>query len=146
MIFSKSFGYSLRSVLYIASLEDPKTRIRLEVIADQLNIPRHFLGKVLKRLVKEGILHSQKGPTGGFTITDKTLQTPLYRFMKITGETEQFDFCVLRLQDCNSVDKCPLHDEAELIKKQWFKLLSCTTINDLLGKTGERFVKSIAST
>ena len=52
MIFSKTFGYALRSVLYLAMLHEDKDRIQLDEIAVQLSVPRHFLGNVMKKLVK----------------------------------------------------------------------------------------------
>ncbi len=88
MFFSKSFGYALRSVLYVASVGESNGKVPLEKIAEGLNVPRHFLGKVMKRLVKEGILSSQKGPNGGFFTNEKTLQTPLLQFIHLTGTAD----------------------------------------------------------
>ena len=77
MIFSKSFGYALRGVLYISMTGEDKTRVQLDEIASELAIPRHFLGKVMKKLVKEGVLSSLKGPYGGFSINGKNMETEL---------------------------------------------------------------------
>jgi DNA-binding IscR family transcriptional regulator len=53
MTFSKSFGYAVRGVLYIAIMQDEKRYVQVEEIAGQLAVPRHFMGKILKNLVKE---------------------------------------------------------------------------------------------
>jgi Rrf2 family transcriptional regulator, iron-sulfur cluster assembly transcription factor len=45
MIFSKSFGYALRSVLYVALVKDEKEKTQLDEIAGALNVPRYFLGE-----------------------------------------------------------------------------------------------------
>ncbi len=145
MIFSKSFGYSLRSVLYVAASGANNHRVPLSEVAEKLNIPRHFLGKVMKRLVKEGILSSQKGPSGGFRINERTLNTSLFTFVSITRETGQFDSCVLRLEKCNARQPCPLHRQAEWLKQQWRNLLSSTTVHDLLDKEHPDFIKTITS-
>ncbi len=146
MLFSKSFGYALRSVLYVAASESEKNRVSLNEIAERLNIPRHFLGKVMKRVVKEGVLSSQKGPTGGFSTNEKTLFTTLRVFVDITGEPIQADSCVLRLQKCNSRNPCPLHQQAQLLRDHWLNLLSSTTIRDLLKKDRPEFLSSITTT
>ncbi len=145
MLFSKSFGYALRSVLYVSSAGEEKVRISLNEIAERLNIPRHFLGKVMKKVVKEGVLSSQKGPTGGFSANESTLDTPLLSFVKITGEPIQFDSCVLRLQKCNNKNPCPLHQQAQILREQWLHLLSSTRIRDLLKKDQPDFISSITT-
>ena len=145
MIFSKSFGYALRGVLYVAIMTEEKHKIQLDEIAEKLTVPRYFLGKIMNKLVKEGILASEKGHKGGFSINDKTMQTSLLKLIKITGDNEMFDSCVLRLRKCNSKNPCPLHHEIETLRNQWHKLLAETTVNDLLKKDQPDFIKSIAT-
>jgi Rrf2 family iron-sulfur cluster assembly transcriptional regulator len=144
MLFSKSFGYALRSVLYVSAETEKRGKIPLEKIAEGLNVPRHFLGKVMKRLVKEGILSSQKGPNGGFFINDRTLATPLIQFIHLTGEDEYFKSCILRLRKCDATRPCPLHSRAEQLRDQWEQVFSTTTVDDLLRKDQPGFIDSIS--
>ena len=145
MIFSKSFGYALRGILYVAIMTDEKQKIQLDEIAEKLTVPRYFLGKIMNKLVKDGVLVSEKGHKGGFSINDKTLHTSLLKLVKITGDSEMFDSCVLRLRKCNAVNPCPLHHEIETLRNQWHQLLAQTTVNDLLKKDQPDFIKSIAT-
>ena len=144
MFFSKSFGYALRSVLYVASTAENQGKIPLEKIAEGLNVPRHFLGKVMKRLVKEGILSSQKGPNGGFFINDRTLQVPLIQFIHLTGEDDHFRSCVLRLRNCDASRPCPMHSRAEKLRDQWEEVFSNTHVGDLLNKDQPDYLESIS--
>jgi Rrf2 family protein len=144
MVFSKSFGYALRGVLYVAMVKEDKARVQLHEIAKQLAVPRHFLGKVMKNLVKEGVLSSMKGPYGGFYINDQTMQTTLFRLVDVTGEMEALSTCILRLRKCNAQHPCPMHLQVESLRKQWQGLLSSTTIDDLLKKEQPDFIRSIA--
>jgi Rrf2 family transcriptional regulator, iron-sulfur cluster assembly transcription factor len=73
MVFSKSFGYALRGVLYVTMAGEKKTMIQLEEVAHQLTVPKHFLAKVMKNLVKEGVLNSMKGPYGGRDIENNLI-------------------------------------------------------------------------
>lgn len=144
MVFSKSFGYALRGILYVAMIRENKGRVQLDEIAEELAVPRFFLGKVMKKLVKEGVLSSMKGPYGGFCINEKTMETPLFKLMEITGEVEEFDTCVLRLRKCNALNPCPMHKQIESLRSQWQILLVETSIGDLLRKGQPDFVRSIA--
>ena len=145
MVFSKSFGYALRGVLYVALTTDQKGKVQLDEIAEKLAVPRYFLGKIMNRLVNDGILASEKGHKGGFSINDQTLHINLMRLVKITGDSESFNSCALRLRKCNPANPCPLHFEVEKLRNQWYKLLTETTIDDLLKRDQPDFLKSIAT-
>lgn len=145
MVFSKSFGYALRGVLYVSLMSENRPKVQLNEIAEELSVPRHFLGKIMKKLVKEGVLGSQKGPHGGFYINEKSTETTLLRLMEITGETEEFTTCVLRLRKCNEENHCPMHRQIESLRRQWQYLLASTTIGDLLKKDQPDFIRSIAA-
>lgn len=145
MIFSKTLGYALRGVLYISMVSIEKPRVQLDEIAKELSIPRHFLGKVMIKIAKKGVLNSTKGPFGGFSVNDRTMKTSLYDLMEITGETQEFSSCVLRLRECNNKNPCPVHNQIDTMRKNWYQFLSSTTIYDLINKDQPDFIKSIAA-
>ncbi len=145
MVLSKSFGYALRGVLYVATMNDSKKKVRIHEMAERLSVPRHFLAKVMKRIVKEGILDAVRGSHGGFCINEKTLQTKLIKIAEISGDNEGYTSCVLRLRKCNAKAPCPMHNQVEQLRSQWLSLLTTTTLNDLLRKDQPDFIRSIAA-
>ncbi len=145
MVFSKSFGYALRGVLYVAVASQENRRVQVDEIAKQLAVPKPFLGKIMNRVVKEGMLNSVKGHKGGFFINDKTLKTPLTEIMDVTRENQQFGSCVLHLGKCNAHSPCPMHRQIESLRQQWQTVLMSTTIGDLLSKDQPDFIRSIAA-
>lgn len=145
MFFSKSFGYALRGILYIAMLQDEQRRIQTDEIAMRLSVPKHFLGKIMQELVKAGLLQSTKGPYGGFSLSETTLSTPLIRLVAITDGLDQFNICVLQLRTCNGVNPCPLHDEVDNIKNRLLQVFNQTTIGDLLNNDKKLFIRSLAT-
>ena len=136
MVFSKSFGYALRGILYVAAMSSQKPRVSLDEIAENLDVPRHFLGKVLKRLVKSGIISSTRGPSGGFSLNETTLGTPLSQIVEVSGDQKKLNACVLSLSTCSSGNPCSLHKQAEILKREWNTVLTDTTVADLLNKQG----------
>ncbi len=145
MGFSKSFGYALRGILYILLANDTRRNIQLEEIATKLSLPRYFMGKILRQLVQNGVLSSVKGPHGGFSANDKTMQTSLLRLIELTGETESMDACVLHMGKCDASHPCPLHFQAVLLKAQWHDLVYRTSVGDLINKGQEDFIKNISA-
>jgi len=145
MFLSKSFGYSLRGILYIALLQDEQRNIQIDEIAAKLSVPRHFLGKILQNLVKADLLKSTKGPNGGFTLNENTMSTPLIKLVEVMDGMEQFNVCVLQFRNCSQINPCPLHHEAEQVKSDFLKVLKQTTIADLLLDDKKNFIKSLSA-
>ena len=65
MLLTKKSEYALLSLVSIAKSKDPKN---VDVLANELNISKSFLAKILQNLAKNGILNSYKGINGGFTL------------------------------------------------------------------------------
>ena len=145
MTFSKSFGYAVRGVLYIAMMQNEKRFVQVEEMAAQLLVPRHFMGKILKRMVKEKIISSSKGPAGGFTVNEDTLDTSLLRLIDITDGPDVFRTCVLRLKECNSSNPCPLHNQMETLNARLKTILLTTTIRNLMVEDKNDFIRSLSA-
>jgi Rrf2 family transcriptional regulator, iron-sulfur cluster assembly transcription factor len=145
MFFSKSFGYAVRGILYIASVQEEKKYVHVEEIAQKLAVPRHFMGKILKILAKKNFIHSVKGPSGGFSINEKTMKVSLLELVDSIDGLETFRSCVLRLKECNSLNPCPLHVQMEGLKSKLRSVLAGTTINDMMDENKVEFLKSIST-
>jgi Rrf2 family iron-sulfur cluster assembly transcriptional regulator len=145
VFLSKSFGYALRGILYIAAVQNEKPKVQIREIAERLQVPRHFLGKIMQRIVRNGLLHSTKGPNGGLFLTKETLATPLMKLVEMTDGTEQFHVCVLQFRNCNTLNPCPLHHEMEQIRTAWRDLLNNTTIHELISGNKKAFLTSLAA-
>lgn len=145
MILSKSFGYALRGILYVAKLKDENRKIQIDEIAGNLSVPKHFLGKIMQQTVKSGLLKSTKGPYGGFSLATDTLNTPLIKLVEITDGMEQFKMCVLKLKYCDGTNPCPLHYEMDQIRGKFLTVFNETTIGDLVKDSKSDFIRSLAA-
>ena len=143
MILSKSFGYSLRSIIYMALMSNTKRNIQLQEISDEISVPRHFLGKVMKRLAKNGIVDSAKGRTGGFMLNEHTLSYSLKDLIILIEGDALFSACVIGFKKCNEKNPCPLHHQMVEIRKQILKTYSETKIGDLLIEDKTELLKSL---
>ena len=144
MFLSKSFGYALRGILYVAVMQDEKRKVQIDEIATKLSVPKHFLGKIMQQIVKAGLLKSTKGPYGGFSLAAETLNTPVIKLVEITDGMEQFSMCVLSFKYCNGLNPCPLHFEMENVKKNYLNVFSRNTFGDLLKDGKSDLLKSLA--
>ena len=145
MLFSKSFGYAIRSVLYIASVRHEKRYVQLEEITSTLHLPKQFTGRLLKILAKEGILTSFKGPTGGFSIREESLQTPLIKLAEII-DGNRLENCVVKKEKCNASNPCPFHDYFSKIREDLTAIMTTTTIAEFVKNNDPDFILSLSET
>lgn len=110
MIFSKSAGYALQTVIYLSkhSKNNPASQLDL---SKRLNIPFHYLGKILQPLTKNNIVKSRKGGNGGFYLTKPSEEIVLCDIIDIFGEEGCFEECILGFPGCSDESPCPLHND-----------------------------------
>jgi Rrf2 family protein len=67
MKLTHACGYAIHAVVYLAKQKDDHL-IASRQIAEAQGLPERFLVKVLKPLVSAQILHSLRGPNGGYRL------------------------------------------------------------------------------
>ena len=107
-LFSRQCEYALQAVIYLARKpEGEMTPIR--ELTERLEIPYHFLGKILQDLTRKRLLRSLKGPTGGFALAKPAGQITLLQIVEALDGTDFFNECVLGFPECGGENPCPVH-------------------------------------
>ena len=75
MLLTRASEYALLSLDKIRQSDKP---VGAEQLANELNIPKSFLAKILQGLAKQEILESKKGAHGGFVLAKKMGDITLY--------------------------------------------------------------------
>lgn len=132
MYFSKSFGYAVRSVLYLGLPENKGKYIQADEMAKKLDIPKYFMAKILKFLAKEKIIKSIKGPNGGFQLRPETFDLTLIDILKVTDPKDPLEKCMLQWGKCNSSQPCPVHYLISDSKNLLISNLTSTSLLDLV--------------
>ena len=130
MILSRSATYGLRAVLYLSLHTQDGVRFGVKNIAQELDLPESYLGKVLQNLVRKGIISSTKGPRGGFYIEGQCLKRPVIGIVEAIDGLDRFSACGLGLNECSDENPCSIHKEYGALRDGLFKLLSEKTISD----------------
>jgi Rrf2 family transcriptional regulator, iron-sulfur cluster assembly transcription factor len=130
-MFSKSCKYAIRAVLHLAAHGNEDHKLGVKEISEALQVPKHFLGKILQELSRQGLVSSSKGPTGGFYLSDQNLDTPLVRVIESIDGPEVFHSCILGLPVCSADNPCPLHYKAINFRNGLLSMVQDKTIADV---------------
>lgn len=108
-MLSKTAEYALRAVVWLA--RDPGRPESAEPLAEITKVPRRYLHKVLQDLVHAGIVRSQSGPGGGYSLDREPEKVTILDVVNAVDPLERIRSCPLGLTSHTSL--CPLHRELD---------------------------------
>jgi Rrf2 family iron-sulfur cluster assembly transcriptional regulator len=130
MIYSATTEYAIRALAHMATLE-PGERILARDLAAATDVPRQFLGKILHRLARQGMLDSAKGRGGGFRFSRPAEQITLADLVEVVEGKDIMRLCVLGLDDCNDSQPCPMHDQWKVFRERLKTRVHAATLAEL---------------
>ncbi len=130
-MLSNTSKYAIRAVIYLALFASPEKKAGIKEISEGLHIPTPFLGKILQVLAKQGVLHSTKGPNGGFHLRKPAMDISVIEIIEIIDGTDSFTNCVVRTSPCSDEFPCSLHDKIAPLREEMKGVFQTETIADL---------------
>ncbi|MBS1949645.1 MAG: hypothetical protein OJF59_002733 [Cytophagales bacterium] len=115
---------AIKAVIFLGSKQNSADKSSIKEIARYIDENEHTVAKLLQKLVKEKIINSTKGPTGGFYITKEQAQQRVIRVVETIDGEDVFKKCGLGLSKCNEAKPCPFHNDYKPIREH-FKVM-CT--------------------
>ncbi|MBR1907732.1 Rrf2 family transcriptional regulator [bacterium] len=123
---SEASAIALHSIIYINNKDETSS---LKEIAGEFNISANHLSKVLQRFVKEGVLISVKGPSGGFKINQKYKDMTFMEVYEIFEGKYRSHNCLFNNGHGNCT-KCIMSDLISGIEKEFTDYMTNTKISD----------------
>jgi Rrf2 family protein len=128
---------AIKAVIYLTSKFETGHKSGIKEIAEYIDASEHTVGKMLQALVKEKVICSAKGPTGGFYITAKQKKQPIIHTIEAVDGKEVFKQCGLGLSKCSATHPCPIHNDYKKVRDLFEKLCRdkrmidlCEPVND----------------
>jgi Rrf2 family protein len=110
--------------------------VGIKQIASDLGLPTPFMAKILQQLAKHKILHSTKGPNGGFSLQKNPEKITLLEIVKIIDGEDIFTNCIIHDETCAGVrhrnKPCPIHEDYSKIQADLISLFQNRTIAQLV--------------
>ena len=107
----KTAEYALRATVWLA--QSPEESVSAEDLAEVTKVPRRYLHKVVQDLVRGGLLHSQSGPGGGYSLARRPEKITILDVVNAVAPLERIKHCPLGLPSHTRL--CPLHRELDRV-------------------------------
>ena len=121
--------YAIRAMGFLAEQKEGLP-VLSSTIAEEMEIPKNFLSKILNRLVQAGIIRSIRGRRGGFVIALAPSEIRVRDVADLFMKLDDFKKCFLGLSRCNG--SCGIHIRWKIIIEQFEMLLDETTVDRVL--------------
>ena len=126
---SRTAGYALNAVLYIAAGDAP---IPTSAIARALDVPQDYLAKILGTLAQQGVLVSERGRKGGFSLARPPEAIPLLEVVRWFDEMGAERQCLLGRGTCTDAGGCPVHQAWRQASAPAFRFFEERSVADVL--------------
>ncbi len=131
-MISQTAEYALRAAVTLATAYPAPTTV--QIVSESVGVPVPYLAKVLSTLARAGVVTSQMGKRGGFTLMRPPDQTSVLDIVQAVDPIERVQGCPLGRPE-HHPELCPLHrrlDEAAARTEQAFR---STPLSELLTGT-----------
>jgi Rrf2 family protein len=103
---TKADDYAVRAMIHLACLPDGRMAMRSE-IAEAQGIPSSFMAKILRSLVRAGLLRSSRGVNGGFALARGAAEVNLLEIVEAIEGSLNVSACVPDPGCCPLSCECP---------------------------------------
>ena len=129
-LITKETDYAIRAVMRLAVTGSDYLSSR--DLADNEEIPLHFLRRILQTLIKAGLVESKEGVSGGVRLKASPERIHLSDVMRVFQGDIRLSECVFRKRICSNRDKCVIRRRIREVEDMVAEQFGSITIADLL--------------
>ena len=127
--FSRKVEYALIALFYV---ESQKGRaVSAGEIGKTFCLSTDLLGKVLQALKRAGILDSNRGVKGGYTLLKEFREIPVYDVVKAVDKPILLVDCADEAQGCAQAPHCNIRNPMMALHHKLVQFFSLLTLEDL---------------
>jgi len=142
MQISRKADYALRAAIYL-SLQPPEKACSAGEIAAQQRVPQKFLEKIIRDLIRGGLVKSKRGWNGGYTLALPPREISFRHVIEAVEGPIAVNICMESAHCCELLCHCTMVGVWNEVQSRVLDVFTRTTLADL--KTTTRQVAATSS-
>jgi Rrf2 family protein len=130
MQVSRKVDYALRAAIYLSAQPEGRP-VPVSEIAARRRIPKKFLEKIIKDLIRAAIVTSHRGAHGGYTLNRPARQISFRDVIEAVEGPISLNVCVTEQRDCSVVASCNMQRVWLEGQRRVLEYFEGTTLADL---------------
>jgi Rrf2 family protein len=131
---TKKADYGLMAMKHLAE-RAPHGACSAKDVADAYGIPQEALAKILQRLVKAGLLHSQHGMNGGYTLARDPNTISAFEVIRAIDGPLFITSCITVRGECDQTDRCTIREPLRRVNESIEQVLRRISISEMREET-----------
>jgi Rrf2 family protein len=131
---TKKADYGLMAMKHLAE-RAPYGACSAKDVADAYGIPQEALAKILQRLVKAGLLHSQHGMNGGYKLARDPATISAFEVIRAIDGPLFITSCITVRGECDQTDRCTIREPLRRVNESIEQVLRRISISEMKEET-----------
>lgn len=128
--FNKDMEYALISLVEM-SRRDGESLMSARELSERFAIPFKLLARILQKLSAHGIIHSVKGPRGGYRLAMEPKDVKLGGVIRAVRGDERIADCLTEEGNCAQDDcGCTIKPIIQVFQNKWVQFVENTTLDE----------------
>src|ERR1700734_4188532 len=133
---TKKADYALMAMKHLADHAHEGTRsASAKDVADSFGIPPEALAKILQRLVKAGLLHSQHGTNGGYRLARDPGTISAFEVIRAIDGPLFITSCITVRGECDQTERCTIKEPLRRVNESIEQVLRRISISEMKEET-----------
>jgi len=143
MQIPRKIEYALRAMIYMA--DRPEAVARGAEIARHEHIPKYYLEKVIRDLMRRGLVHARRGPGGGYQLARPAATVSFRDIIEAVEGPITLNVCTDGSSSCALQPTCRMFRVWEKGQQILLDMFSDTTLEDVARSTPSGAVRFTAA-
>jgi len=127
---TKKADYGLMAMKHLAE-RTPKAASSAKDVAEAYGIPQEALAKILQRLAKAGLLKSQHGINGGYTLARDPSTISAFEVIQAIDGPLFITSCITVRGECDQTDRCTIREPLRKVNESIEQVLKRIKISHM---------------
>ncbi|MFC1944047.1 RrF2 family transcriptional regulator [Chloroflexota bacterium] len=129
--------YAVKAMMDIAASSNENGIVKTREIAERKDISAAFLGKLVQRLIRAGLLKAYRGTSGGVALARPANEINFKQIMEAVDGQIPVSLCLTEPSKCAAEDICPFREVWTEAQVRQLRILENTMLADLVNHAGE---------
>ncbi len=130
MLFTRRMDYGLRIMMSLGL--HPDERLTGQALAQDVEVPRPFLLKIVRQLADAGLVDARRGARGGMQLGRPAEGISLLDILLATDGRRALNVCLLEPRACSRSPRCAAHRLLAPVQELLDRKLGELTLADLV--------------
>jgi len=127
---SKKADYGLMAMKHLAEHAN-QVACSAKDVADAYSIPPELMAKILQRLVKAGLLHSQHGTYGGYKLAREAGEISAFEVIRAIDGPLFITSCITVRGECDQTERCTIREPLRRVNQSIEDVLKSIKISQM---------------